>query len=210
MTKFSPEMLKSIAPHLPAEQRNKLFPLLVDQLEKNEINTYLRVAAFLGQILEESNELTHWEENLNYSVSRLCEVWPKRFPSSVLAAPYAHNPQALAEKVYGGRMGNKNPGDGYKYRGRGPEQTTGRDGYAEAEALTGLSLLANPDLLLQPEVGFNVAAVRWKIHGFNELADARKFKEITQRLNGGLTGYSERLNYYTVALRILPEDLSLS
>lgn len=209
MIKFAPEMLKSVAPHLPAEQRNRIFSVLIKELHENEIDTYLRVAAFLGQTLVESREFTIWEENLNYSAKRLCQVWPNRFPTIASATPYANNPRALAEKVYSGRMGNYQSGDGYKYRGRGPEQTTGKSGYAEAAKLTGLPLVENPDLLLKPEAGFKVAAMRWKSKGFNALADTRKFKEITLKLNGGLNGYPERVTYYTRALRNLPEDLVL-
>jgi len=107
-------------------------------------------------------------------------------------------------------MGNVNPGDGYKYRGRGPIQTTGHDGYKAASEATGLDLLANPAPVSQPEVGFKVAAADWKKIGANQLADARQFKTLTIRINGGLTNYDQRLAYYERALRVLPEDLLLA
>lgn len=209
MTKFTSQMLRAVAPHIPATQRDQIFPILLTELTAHKVNTYLRISAFLGQVLEESSEFSHWEENLSYSAQRLCQVWPNRFPNMTIASQYAHNPQALAEKVYGGRMGNNSPGDGYKYRGRGPEQTTGKNEYQEAQKLTGLDLVDNPDQLVKPEVGFKVACARWEANGMNQLADARKFKEITLKLNGGLNGYAERLTFYSRALQTLPEDLGV-
>ena len=88
-----------------------------------------RLQYFLAQLGHESNGLTHKEENLNYSAKRLTEIWPSRFPTLDSAKPFAFNPEKLANKVYGGRMGNTEPGDGYRYRGRGYIQLTGRETY---------------------------------------------------------------------------------
>ncbi|PIB96520.1 glycoside hydrolase family 19 protein [Caulobacter sp. X] len=138
---------------------------------KYKIDTARRVRHFVAQLCVESAGLTRFEENLNYSAKRLTEVWPKRFPSLAAAAPFAGNPQALANKTYGGRGGNTGPNDGWLYRGRGPLMSTFHCNYAEAQDLTGLPLLAHPDLLLKPEVGFDVAGAFWWSRGCNELVD---------------------------------------
>ena len=96
---------------------------------------------FLAQVLHESGMLQRLEEGLSYSAERLTQVWPRRFPTLSSAMPYARNPRALANRVYGGRIGNSAPDEGWRYRGRGLIQITGRDNYALAEQLTGMRLL---------------------------------------------------------------------
>lgn len=96
-----------------------------------------RLQFFLAQLGHESSGLTVDEENLDYSAARLMAVWPSRFPTLAAAQPYAHNPRALANKVYGGRLGNIGPDDGWKYRGRGYIQLTGRDAIARSARLRG-------------------------------------------------------------------------
>ena len=110
------------------------------------------------------------------------------------AAGYAYNPEALAEKVYGGRadLGNETPGDGWRYIGRGPIQISGRANYAAAEDGTGLPLLERPDLAETPSGGALVAGWFWRAHGLNELADADDAAAITKRINGGFVGLADR------------------
>lgn len=148
-----------------------LAPRLSKACAAFEIGTPRRVRHFVAQLCVESVGLTVFQERLNYSAKRLVEVWPKRFPTLAAAAPYANNPEALANKTYGGRMGNTEPGDGWKYRGRSPLMITGHDNYAAAATLTGLPLLAQPDLLLDAAVGFEVAAAYWHRAGCNQLVD---------------------------------------
>lgn len=94
------------------------------------LQSKLRLCHFLAQIAHESGGFTVKEESLNYKTSkRLMQVWPKRFPTVASTKPFLGQPTKLGDKVYGGRMGNKDPGDGFKYRGRGYLQTTGRDAY---------------------------------------------------------------------------------
>src|ERR1700722_14723394 len=121
-------------------------------LAKYGISTPLLLAHFMAQVSHECGAGLEVEENLNYTAQGIVRVWPSRFSSIVAAAPYAHNPQKLADKVYGSRMGNR-PGtdDGWNYRGRGAPQTTGHDGYAALARSTGLDLLGNPDLVNEPE-----------------------------------------------------------
>lgn len=176
------------------------------------IDTPRRQAAFLAQVLVESSELRHIEESLGYSAQRLRAVWPQRFPSDEVAARYSHNPQALANHVYAGRMGNGDEasGDGWRYHGRGLIQMTGRDHYAQFARTSGLDVLAQPDLLLEPAGAARAAAWFWQTKGLNELADQTAggdgdmhFVNITRRINGGTMGLDERRAYWQRARRAL-------
>jgi putative chitinase len=168
----------------------------------------LRQAAFLAQVMVESSELRHVDEALGYSSQRLRVVWPQRFPSDEIAQRYAHNPAALANKVYAGRMGNGDEasGDGWRYHGRGLIQLTGRDNYAAFARAMGIDALARPDLLLEPAGAALSAAWFWQSKGLNELADQtdgpdadRHFEVITRRINGGTLGLDERRRYWRLA-----------
>ena len=157
------------------------------------IDTPARLAQFLGQIHHESGGLTRLEEGLSYSAVRLTEVWPGRFPNLAAAEPFARNPEALANHVYGGRLGNTQPGDGWRFRGRGLIQTTGRENYGKAATATGLDLLTNPDLLKTPVGAARAACAYWRDHHLNALADVGAVAAITKAINGGLIGLSERV-----------------
>lgn len=169
-----------------------LAPMLAAEARRCEINTPSRVSHWLAQLHHESAGFTRTEESLSYSAKRLTEVWPGRFPALSLAAPFARNPQALANKVYAGRMGNDQPGDGWKYRGRGFIQITGKDGYRRASEWTGLDLVKDPDMAAMPLHACRIAADYWRALGLNAFADAGDIKGITTRINGGLTGLDER------------------
>lgn len=146
---------------------------------------------FLGQVLHESGMLERLEENLNYTrAERLCEVWPTRFKTAGDAEKFVRNPAALANKVYGGRMGNTDPGDGYRYRGRGLIQVTGRDNYAAVARATGLDLLANPDMLAQPAIALRASIAWWE----GRIPDAAMgdVKRVTRLVNGGTHGLAHR------------------
>jgi putative chitinase len=159
-----------------------------------------RVAQFLAQVLHESQALTVEYENLDYSAARLVAVWPARFrphgPLSPVA--FAHNPRKLANLVYGKRMGNTGPDDGYLYRGRGLLQLTGKDSYARATRAMGANIpgspdfAARPDAVLDPRWCLHVAAATWEELGCNELADQSDLCELTRRINGADNGLAER------------------
>ncbi|GAB3407266.1 lytic enzyme [Massilia agilis] len=159
-----------------------------------------RVAHFLAQVLHESQALTVEYENLDYSAARLGAVWPSRFGrgASLSAAAYAHNPRKLANLVYGKRMGNSAPDDGYTYRGRGLLQLTGKDSYARATRAMRASVagspdfVARPDAVLDPRWCVHVAAAIWQDKGCNQLADAGDLSELTRRINGADNGLAER------------------
>lgn len=160
----------------------------------------LRLAHFLAQILHESGALTLQVENMNYSAARLPAVWPKRFkPLGPLdPAAFANNPEKLANEVYGGRMGNTRPGDGFRYRGRGLMQLTGRESYREATRIVrGFSpeapdFEAEPDLVFSAAWALPIAAAEWEAKGCNPLADQDQITLVTQRINGGQVGIASR------------------
>src|SRR4051812_37699041 len=119
--------------------------------EKYGIDSPLLIAHVMAQISHECGAGHEVVENLNYTAARMTQVWPRRFPTLAMAAPYAGNPRALANKVYNGRMGNAAGSDGgWKFRGRGASQTTGRQGYARLARATGLDLVKQPDLVNDP------------------------------------------------------------
>lgn len=161
-----------------------LAPRLDLVAQQNAITTSRRIRHFLSRLYVESGGFTRFSEGLFYThAERICEVWPRRFPTPADAAPYARNPEALADKVYGGRMGNSAPGDGFRYRGRGLIQLTGRDNYAKAQGWSGLNLLANPDQASEPGAASAIAATFWRTHGCNEAADADDGERICATLD---------------------------
>lgn len=152
----------------------------------------LELDDFLGQVLVESQRLTRLKENLNYTTpERLCVVWPRRFPTRDSALPYINNPGGLAEKVYGGRMGNTKPGDGAKYPGRGLIMCTGADAYRLVGDAMGLDLLAYPELLEQKHYALAAAIAWWeKRVPDGVIGDVRRETRI---VNGGLIALDERI-----------------
>lgn len=153
-----------------------------------------RLHFFLAQIGHESGGLTITEENLNYSAPRLMAVWPSRFRTLEAARPFARQPQKLANRVYADRMGNGAPasGDGWRYRGRGYAQITGRDAYAELRTISGLGLVADPDLAASARRALQVACAFWAWKRLDALADRGDFIGCTRRWNGGTIGMDDR------------------
>jgi putative chitinase len=170
--------------------------------------TPLRLCHFLGQIGNECGRLTILEENMTYrSAQRLRAVWPSRFPTLAAAEPYVNNPQKLAEKVYGGRFDNR-PGDGWRYRGRGLVQITGRSSYREMGKKLGIDLENNPDLATDPKHALAIACETWAgkalagERDMNKLADANKLEAMTYRINGGYTNIDDRRDAFEEAWEI--------
>ena len=129
-------------------------------------------------------------------------TWPARFDAA-LAERYARQPERIAAVVYNARMGNTAPGDGWRYRGRGLIQVTGKANYQNAGAALGLDLVGHPELLEQPERAALSAAWFWSASGLNELADAGLFEMITRKINGGLNGQAERVALRDRAAKVL-------
>jgi putative chitinase len=154
----------------------------------------VRLAHWLGQMAHESGGFRVLVENLNYtSAASLSRVWPSRFRTPSAATPFVRNPQALANKVYGGRMGNTQPGDGWRFRGRGLVHLTGRSNYETAERATGLPLVSKPDLAADPENAVRLAVWYWNSKNLNILADADDVRRLTRRINGGTIGLADRI-----------------
>jgi putative chitinase len=180
-------------------------PALAEACDLFEISTGLRLAGFLAQCSHESCGFRVTTENLNYGAQALLATFPRYFDAGSAAA-YAHQQERIANRVYGGRMGNgpEPSGDGWKFRGRGFIQLTGRNNYVALDAALGASgsLIAEPDQVALPKYAALSAAWFWKTHGLNEIADARDLSKMTKIINGGLIGIQERQKLYTQALAV--------
>jgi putative chitinase len=167
-----------------------------------------RQAAFLAQLAHESGQLRRVQENLNYAWDGLRKVFPRHFRSDAEAQAYDRQPERIANRVYANRMlnGDEASGDGWRFRGRGPIQVTGRENYRKAGQALGIGLESDPDRMLDPATGCLAAAWFWHSRGLNTLADADSengFREITRRINGGFLGLEERIHYWERARQVL-------
>jgi putative chitinase len=169
------------------------------------INTGKRMAMFLAHVAHESDECHHLEENLNYSEKGLLQEWPSRFTKES-AKIYAHIPQAIANTAYSNRMGNGPDisGDGWKYRGRGLFQITGKDNYRDCGEALNLPLISQPRMLT--EIHNAARSAGWffieRADGI-KWADCSDLKSCTKRINGGDKGLAERSEYYDRACEVL-------
>jgi putative chitinase len=160
---------------------------------RHGITTPNLVAHVMAQISHECGAGRDVVENMNYTAQRMMQVWPSRFPTLASAQPLADNPRALANKVYNGRMGNRTGSDdGWNFRGRGGAQTTGREGYQRVKKATGLDVIAQPDLLIDPRHFLNCAVSDFINCGCLPFAKADDVVGVTRRLNGGTIGLAER------------------
>jgi len=169
--------LRQIMPNCPAQKRADYLPFIQQAMQEFDISSYLRETAFLAQLAHESAELRYMEE---------------------IASGAAYEGRA--------DLGNTQPGDGKRYKGRGPIQLTGRANYSKYGQLLGLDLVNNPTIAATREVGFRIAGQFWKLNGLNELADQQQFKTITKRINGGYNGLDDRIKYYERAKTVMSAD----
>jgi len=204
---------------ITAEQFKHLFPRAQDHqgwvdamnnvFPTYSIDTPARVAAFLAQCGHESGGWTVFEENLNYSAQGLNKVFPKYFPTLESATPYAKKPEMIANKIYANRMGNGAPesGDGYKFRGRGPIQLTGRSNYtafAKEMFEDWQNVVDNPDWVTADRDFALMSAIWfWNKNGLNKEADAGDIKTMTRKINGGYIGLEDRIKHYNEAIHLL-------
>jgi putative chitinase len=190
---FDRDTLRQLWPHAPQTLVDGVIAAAPAALANHRINTPLRLAHFLAQISHESGGGTITRESLNYThAARIHEVWPKRFPTVASAEPYVRDPEKLANKVYQRRMGNTQPGDGWRFSGRGLLQITGRDSYREIGTLTGLDLINDPDLAFAPAHSLEVAAAEFAHLGCLPFCDNDDLHAVTERVNGGQEGAADR------------------
>jgi putative chitinase len=185
--------------------------LYVDPLnvacEEFEITSIKRLAAFCAQIGHESMHLRVVEENLNYSAEGLMRIFPKYF-RDVDPGSYARKPQKIANRVYANRMGNGPPesGDGWKYRGRGLIQLTGKHNYSECAEGLDIDIVEDPDYLLTPEGACRSAGWFWYTRGINQIADKGDIVAVSIKVNGGTIGLKERIAIYNRAIKVLKQS----
>lgn len=174
-------------------------------LPKYDINTPERIACFLAQTIHESAQFTTLKENLNYSAQGLCATWKKRFPSLAIATPYARKPEKIANRVYCDRMGNGSEasGEGYKYRGRGCIQLTGKENYTKFAKSIGKTLDETVAYCETLEGALESGCFFWKTNNLNKLADAGNFTGLTRAINGGENGLEERQELYNIAIQLV-------
>jgi putative chitinase len=164
-----------------------------------------RKAAFLAQCAHESGHFVFVVENLNYSAEGLMRVFPKRFPTLQIAQQYARQPEKIGNKIYADRMGNgpESSGDGFKYRGRGIIQLTGKQNYARCGNAIGINLVNNPSYLETERGAVESAMWFWTSNGLNTFADREDIKGLTKAINGGYHGLDERIALYNKAKLVL-------
>lgn len=189
---------------------------MVEIMPKWGIVGVKRESAFLGQMRHECMDFTRFVERLYYKdPERIAKIFRTAFDLDhnkaidrteiEFAKQFVKNPEALANRAYANRMGNGDEasGDGFKYRGRGPTQTTFRKNYEIASFWAGVNLVLDPDEMLVPRVGCAAACGYWKDHGCNSLADVDDHREITRQINPGLAGLEERIVLANETRRIL-------
>jgi putative chitinase len=189
--------LENLRGHIP----DAVIAQIPDTAAKFEINTPLRLAHFLAQCGHESGGFKATQENLNYSASGLKGIFAKYFKEAGLAESYQRNPQKIASRVYGGRMGNgpESTGDGYKFRGRGYIQLTGKDNYTAFGRSINEDLTVNPDKVAT-DYALLSAAWFFNKNGLHKMADQGAsdavVTSITKRVNGGTIGLADRIKHF--------------
>lgn len=189
--------LDKLKGHVPDSVIEKI-PSIVKDFE---VNTSLRLAHFLAQCGHESGGFRLTQENLNYSAKGLMGIFKKYFPTQALADAYARKPQKIANLVYGNRMGNgsETSGEGYKFRGRGYIQLTGKQNYTAFDAAVEDDILGNPDLV-SGKHALSSAAWFWKKNGLNIISDTgftdEVITKVTKRVNGGTIGLADRIKHF--------------
>ena len=202
------------------ELAERWLPHVKAAFDRFGINTPMQVAAWIAQCAHESAGFKTLTENLNYSADTMAVVWPSRFavlgpdkkPVKVkgknqpnkFALALHRQPEAIANTVYANRMANGNieSGDGWRYRGRGLKQLTGKDNYTRCGQGLGLDLVANPDLLLTPEGASLSAAWFWSVNKCGPIADSGDFVALTKKINGGTIGLEDRQKRYKAVLAV--------
>ena len=181
---------------------------LEQALPDYDINTPQRVAAFIAQCAHESGGFRALKENLNYKAATLRKIFPKYFPDDAIANHYASLPnkqEAIANRVYGGRMGNgpEASGDGFRYCGRGLIQLTGKSNYQNFADSIETPVEDIPEFLATFEGAVQSACWFWESNNLNQWADKGDILTLTKRINGGTIGLEDRIKHYEHALHVL-------
>jgi putative chitinase len=197
------EQLKLMVPKIPYAEHwhEALSKLLPDY----EINTAPRMAAFIAQCAHESGGFRFLSENLNYRAESLMRVFPRYFHTMELARAYEKQPEKIANRVYASRMGNGDEasGDGYRYRGRGLIQLTGRDNYTFFAGSLDIAVEEATEYLETFEGAAQSACWFWESNNLNRWADAGDIVKMTKIINGGTIGLEDRKKHYEHALHVL-------
>ena len=196
--------LDTLKGHIP----DSVIAMIPEVVSKFEINTPLRLAHFLAQCGHESGGFKLTQENLNYSAKGLNGIFKKYFPTLDSAVPYERKPEKIANKVYGGRMGNglEGSGDGWKFHGRGFIQLTGKDNYTAFTKSIGEDCVSNPDLVASK---YALASAAWFFNknGLHKMADGgandATVTSITKRVNGGTIGIVDRIAHFNEYYKLL-------
>jgi len=185
---------------------NEWFEGLYEQLPKFGIVTPARVAGFISQCQHESADFTVLTENLNYGAKGLMTIFKKYYPDEALAKAHERKPELIANRVYGGRMGNgpESSGDGYKFRGRGLVQLTGRANYTQCsrDLFGDDCLVDDPDLLLNPEWAILSACWFWHRNKLNDICDRGDVVLLSKKINGGTIGLADRIHHWNKCLEL--------
>ena len=179
---------------------NNVYDEIPSVIDTFDINTPRRLAHFLGQCAHESGNFKFTSENLNYSVKGLLTVFPKYFKQPGLAEAYARNPERIASRVYADRMGNGSEGtnDGWKFRGRGYIQLTGKNNYSAFNKFVNEDIILNPELVAKK---YPLLSAAWFFHTnkLNNISDKgisdNVITQLTKRINGGTNGLEDRIKY---------------
>ena len=184
---------------------------LCNQLPQFAIVTPARVAGFISQCQHESADFTALSENLNYSAKGLAGTFRKYFPSEAEATPYARKPEKIANRVYANRMGNgaDASGDGFKFRGRGLVQLTGRANYTQCskDVFGDDCLVQNPDLVCEPEYAVLSACWFWHKNRLNDICDKGDVVLLSKRINGGTLGLADRIHHWNECIELFEAHL---
>jgi putative chitinase len=200
---FTKEKLGELIPGNP--YLDNWYDALTSILPEYSINSAPRVAAFMAQCAHESGGFKTLKENLNYRAVTLRKVFPKYFPTDALAESYAGQPEKIANKVYGGRMGNgdESTGDGFRFCGRGLIQLTGKENYTWFAESIEMDVNDVPDYLASFEGAVQSACWFWESNNLNQYADNGDILTMTKRINGGTIGLEDRQKHYTHAIHVL-------
>ncbi len=200
--------MKDIIPNVNWNIAKSYLPFVDTVLPQYGIDTTLRKVHFMAQVAHESGGLKFNEENLNYSAKALRLMFRKYFPSIEMAEQYHRQPEKIANRIYGNRMGNgdEQSGEGWKYRGRGLIQLTGKENYTRFSKDNNIDAVNNPELLLQPKWALTSACWYWKKRKINRFADEDDIFMVTKKVNGGKHGIMNRQQYLD-AFKTLYENM---